>query len=86
MPGLMRMAARTAVVAGTATAVSNRVNDRHYANQQQAYNEQQQQAPQAAPATAQDSVTDQLQQLAAMHNSGVLSDAEFEAGKAKILG
>ena len=52
--GLMRMAARTAVVAGTATAVSSRVAyrqaDKHAAKQQEAYDEQQQAAAAAAPA------------------------------------
>ncbi len=93
MPGLMRGVARTAVVAGTATAVSNRVSRRQANrwNQQaeaQAY-EQQQMAQQMAPPPAAASSTDdklaQLKELGALKESGVLTDAEFEAQKAKIL-
>jgi hypothetical protein len=92
----MRMAARTAVVAGTATAVSSRVAyrqaDKHAAKEQQAYNEQQAAAPAApaeapaAAAPAQDDQMTQLQNLAALHTQGVLSDEEFAAAKAKVLG
>lgn len=93
MPGLMRGVARTAVVAGTATAVSNRVSRRQANrwNQQaeaQAY-EQQQMAQQMAPPPSAASSTDdklaQLKELGALKESGVLTDAEFEAQKAKIL-
>jgi hypothetical protein len=91
MPRLIRGVARTAVIAGTATAVSNRVSRRQgnrwaqqeqdqYAQDQQA---QQQPAPAAAPAT--DTVT-QLQKLADLKSQGILTDAEFQAQKAKILG
>jgi hypothetical protein len=88
-PGLVRGMARTAVVAGTATAVSGRVARR----QQQRWAQQAQQeaplpaapAPAAAPA-GQDDVSSQLQELASMHASGVLSDDEFAAAKAKVLG
>jgi Short C-terminal domain len=97
MPGLLRGVARTAVVAGTATAVSNRVS-RRQANrwsaqeeqqyQQQAYAQQQQYAapppPQPAAAPAPDPI-EQLKELAALHAQGILTDAEFEAQKAKIL-
>ena len=86
-PGIVGMAARTAVVAGTATAVSGRVARR----QQQKY-EQSQPAPAPAPAPAapapgggEDDVVEKLQQLASLHSSGVLSDEEFEAAKAKLL-
>jgi hypothetical protein len=98
MPRLMRTVARTAVIAGTATAVSGGVSRRQqnrwaqqdqdqYAQdqyyQQQAY---QQQAPApAAAAPATDTVT-QLQQLADLKNQGILTDQEFAAQKAKILG
>ena len=91
--GLLRMAARTAVVAGTATAVSGRVarrqaaryDDQQYAQEPQQYApEPQQYAPQA-PA-AEDDATAQLQKLAALHTQGVLTDDEFSAAKAKILG
>ncbi len=94
--GLMRMAARTAVVAGTATAVSGRVAHRQASkyNEQaeaQAY-EQQQAAAAAPPAPAapapapQDDQMAQLQNLAQLHTQGVLSDEEFAAAKAKVLG
>lgn len=82
--GLVRMAARTAVVAGTATAVSGRVAHR----QAEKYNEQaaQQQAAAAPAAPAVDETTEKLQQLAALHAQGILSDEEFAAAKAKALG
>ena len=89
--GLLRMAARTAVVAGTATAVHGRVQRRQAAkydeqDQQQDPQEQQQDAqPAPAPAPEDDS-TAQLQNLAALHTQGVLTDEEFAAAKAKILG
>jgi hypothetical protein len=102
MPGLLRGVARTAVVAGTATAVSNRVSRRQANrwNQQeeaQYYEQQQQQqqyyepppqqyapAPAPAPAPAVDPI-EQLQKLADLKNQGILTEAEFEAQKAKIL-
>jgi membrane protease subunit (stomatin/prohibitin family) len=86
------MAARTAVVAGTATAVSGRVarrQDQKYAAQdQQQYDQQQQQyAPPPAPAAPpEDDQASQLQNLAQLHTQGVLTDEEFAAAKAKILG
>ena len=85
--GLLRMAARTAVVAGTATAVAGRVQ-RRQANkwdQQDAQQEQQYQQ-EAPPPEAEDDATAQLQNLAALHTQGVLTDEEFSAAKAKILG
>ena len=83
--GLVRMAARTAVVAGTATAVSGRVQRRQAARYDQQDAEQ---AAQAAPppAEAEDDGAAQLQNLAALHTQGVLTDEEFAAAKAKILG
>jgi hypothetical protein len=92
----MRGVARTAVVAGTATAVSNRVSRRQanrWASQdEQAYYEQQQQyaqqqAAEPAPAPAAPAVDPiaQLKQLAELHSQGILTDAEFDAQKAKIL-
>ena len=88
--GLMRMAAHTAVVAGTATAVSGRVAHR----QAEKYNAQAQEqqaaaapVPAAAPAApAEDDQMTQLQNLAQLHTQGVLSDEEFAAAKAKVLG
>jgi putative oligomerization/nucleic acid binding protein len=91
--GLLRMAARTAVVAGTATAVSGRVAHRQnekWAAQDQAQYDQQQaaydagaQAAQAQPAADPNA---ELQNLANLHAQGVLTDEEFAAAKAKILG
>ena len=85
--GLVRMAARTAVVAGTATAVSGRVQRRQAAR----YDEQDaqqyaQQAPPPAAAPPEDDATAQLQNLAQLHAQGVLTDEEFAAAKAKALG
>ena len=114
MPGLLRGVARTAVVAGTATAVSGRVQRRQAdkyaerdaqtaANRSQAYEEdmaqqqpqyaapppQQQYAPPppepAGPASQQDMI-DQLKQLGELRDAGVLTEAEFAAQKAKLLG
>jgi hypothetical protein len=109
MPGLLRGVARTAVVAGTATAVSGRVQRRQaekfagrdaniYAQREEAY--QQQTAPQyaappppppqyapppAAPAASQEDKLEQLQKLGDLKAQGILTEAEFEAQKAKIL-
>ena len=96
MPGLLRGVARTAVVAGTATAVSGRVQRRQaekFADRDQAiaanrgagYAEGAQ-SVQAAPAAApQDDSIAKLQQLADLHTQGVLTDEEFSAAKAKLL-
>ena len=90
--GLLRMAARTAVVAGTATAVHGRVQRRQAAKwdaqEQQQYAQQPQYAPeqQYAPEAPEDDATAQLQNLAKLHTQGVLTDEEFAAAKAKILG
>jgi Short C-terminal domain len=81
MPGLIRGVARTAVVAGTATAVSNRVS-RRQAGRWAEQDEQQAAAPAAAPAQ---SVPEQLQQLADLKAQGALTEQEFEAQKAKLL-
>lgn len=85
MPGLIRGVARTAVVAGTATAVSGRVQRRQqarWAQQEPAYAEP---AP-AAPAPAADDPIAKLKELGELHQSGVLTDEEFAAQKAKLLG
>jgi len=88
---LIRGVARTAVIAGTATAVSNRVSRRQanrWSQQEEAqYNEQQQAAPQAAApeAASQDDKLDQLKKLGELKAAGVLTDAEFEVQKEKIL-
>ena len=91
--GLVRMAARTAVVAGTATAVSGRVarrqNARWAEDDQAAYDQQmasQQQAYPTQPAPPADDKTSELQNLAELHSQGVLTDEEFAAAKAKLLG
>lgn len=97
MPGLIRGVARTAVVAGTATAVSNRVSRRQArrwaADEPQQYYEepppQQYAQPQYAPpppAPAAPDPIEQLKELAALKEQGILTDAEFAAEKAKILG
>lgn len=87
---LLRMAARTAVVAGTATAVSNRVSRRQYnrwADQESAaaYEEQQRYAA-PPPAPAADPTTAQLEELARLRDQGILTDEEFSAKKRQILG
>jgi hypothetical protein len=100
MPGLLRGVARTAVIAGTATAVSGRVQRRQaekyadrdaaiYAEREQAYQQQVAPAPEPAAVAAAPSegdVLDQLKQLGELHASGVLTDDEFAAQKAKLLG
>ncbi len=103
MPGLIRGVARTAVIAGTATAVSNNVSRRQtnrwadkdqqaaanaYSQQQYAQAQYQQYAPPPAPAPVAEAAPDlvgELSKLAELKAAGVLSDAEFEAAKAKLL-
>jgi hypothetical protein len=97
MPGLLRGVARTAVVAGTATAVSNRVSRRQagrWAQQEQqpayqepAYQEPayQQPAPAAPAGNDMESKLAQLKDLGALKEQGVLTDAEFEVQKSRIL-
>jgi hypothetical protein len=87
----MRGVARTAVVAGTASAVAGRVHhhqDEKYAAQDQAAYEQQmaEQQAYAPPPPAASDTTAELQQLAQLHNQGILTDEEFAAKKAQILG
>jgi len=85
---LLRGMARTAVIAGTATHVSNNVSRRQankWAGQEQQQNEQQQQAAAPVAAPVDDSM-DKLKELGQLHESGVLTDEEFAAAKAKILG
>ena len=84
--GLLRMAARTAVVAGTATAVSGRVQRRQAAKWDQQDAQQYAQEPQYAPPPPEDDSAAKLQELAALHTQGVLTDEEFAAAKAKALG
>jgi hypothetical protein len=90
MPGLIRGVARTAVIAGTATAVSNRVS-RRQANkwaaqgQEQAYEQAPPPAPEPAAAPSTGDTLAQLKELGELKAAGVLTEAEFEAQKAKIL-
>jgi membrane protease subunit (stomatin/prohibitin family) len=91
--------ARTAVVAGTASAVSGRVQQRQQqrwgaqeaaaqeeaAAQQQAVQQQTPPAQAAPPAPPADDIIDRLERLAELKKQGILTDAEFEAQKAKIL-
>jgi hypothetical protein len=91
MPRLLRTVARTAVVAGTATTVSNRVS-RRQANkwgQQEAAQAPPEAAPApAAPAAAPasgSSMLDQLKELGELKTQGVLTEDEFAAQKAKLL-
>ena len=90
MPGLLRGVARTAVIAGTATAVSNRVSRRQagrWAEQDQAEAyQQQQQAYGPPPEDDMDARIEQLKDLAALRDQGVLSPAEFDAQKRRLLG
>ncbi|MGW6985497.1 SHOCT domain-containing protein [Streptomyces sp. NPDC054932] len=100
MPGLLRGVARTAVIAGTATAVSNRVSRRQGGRwaqqdaQQQAQQEAQQQAaappppPPAAAPPADDMTTkiEQLKQLSTLKEQGVLTEQEFAEQKRRLLG
>ncbi|MCL6670330.1 MULTISPECIES: SHOCT domain-containing protein [Streptomyces] len=100
MPGLLRGVARTAVVAGTATAVSNRVSRRQqgrwaaqaqpsqgYQQQPQGYQEAPPPQPAATTSTADDMTNkiDQLKQLGELKAQGVLTDAEFEEQKRRLL-
>lgn len=95
-PGLVGMAARTAVVAGTATAVSGRVarrQQRKYGEQDAAYVEQQAAAMEqgfeqgaAGMAPAEPDYTAELQQLAQLKAQGILTEEEFQAKKKQILG
>ena len=108
-PSLVGTMARTAVIAGTATAVSNKVSQGQAAKAQQAadaqaYQAQQQQEamaqqmaaqqaaapPPPAPAPAaggiSDEVVGQLKQLAELRDAGILTEEEFSAKKAKLLG
>jgi len=86
-PGLVGMAARTAVVVGTANAVSNRQQQK-YANQAAAQQEAaaEQAAPTAPAAAPQDDLVSQLEALAKLRDQGILTDEEFSAKKAQLLG
>jgi hypothetical protein len=90
MPGLIRGVARTAVVAGTATAVSGRVSRRQsarWAAQEAPPPPQAAPAPPpAAPAAPAASTIDQLKELGELKSQGIITEEEFAAQKAKLLG
>jgi hypothetical protein len=97
MPGLLRGVARTAAVAGTATAVSNRVSRRQAARwgqqeqaayPEQGYPQESYAQPPAAPSPTDDRDRQlaQLKQLGELKAQGVITDEEFAAQKAQILG
>jgi hypothetical protein len=91
--GLIGGMARTAVVAGTATAVSNRVSRRQAGRwaeqdtqqQQQAYEQQAYAAPVAQQAPPEEDRFEQLEKLGQLKASGILTEAEFQAEKARLL-
>jgi membrane protease subunit (stomatin/prohibitin family) len=86
MPGLLRGVARTAVIAGTATGVSNRVSRRQYNRWSQQESQQEEvEQPQAAPPPAAADPIDRLKELGELRDSGVLTEEEFQAQKAKVL-
>ena len=89
-PGLVRVAATTAVVAGTAGAVRHRQDQKHAAQDQAAYDQQmaEQQAaapPPPAPPAADDPYAE-LQKLAELKAQGIITEEEFEAKKKQLLG
>ena len=91
MPGLLRGVARTAVVAGTASAVGGRVRHRQEMRWAQQEEEQYAAAPAPAPAGAPAAPTggstiDQLKELGELKAQGILTEEEFAAQKAKLLG
>ena len=86
--GLVRAAATTAVVAGTAGAVRPRQDQKYAAQDQAAYDQQMaaQQAAAAQAAPAQPDYAAELEQLAQLKAQGILTEEEFEAKKKQILG
>ncbi|MEU3321070.1 SHOCT domain-containing protein [Streptomyces sp. NPDC006785] len=89
-PGLLGTIARTAVISGTATAVSNRVEERGRRRREAARTPQMPPAPAPGPAPASASAgpdrVAQLTQLADLKTQGLLTDEEFATEKARILG
>ena len=92
-PGLVRVAATTAVVAGTATAVSGHVQNSQQAKAEEQQRAAQQQAAQAPPPAAEsaaqtgdDETLATIEKLAAMRDKGIITDEEFTAKKAQLLG
>ena len=94
MPGLVRGMARTAAVVGTATATRGAVNRRQANKNAQAYAQAEQTAyatpaPEAAPpdqGTVEEDPIAQLERLGALYSQGLLTDEEFAAQKAKVMG
>ena len=87
MPGLLRGVARTAVIAGTATHVSNNVSRRQaqrWAAEEQP--QQYQEAPAAPAASSQDEIYVQLEKLGQLKTDGILTQEEFDAKKKQLLG
>lgn len=88
-PSLIGSMARTAAVVGTAQAVSGRVAQSQatrFQNEQDAAAFREQQQQQQPTGISQAEIIDQLQKLGSLHQSGVLTDAEFAAQKARLLG
>jgi membrane protease subunit (stomatin/prohibitin family) len=87
-PGLVRAAATTAVVAGTAGAVRHRQDQKYARQDQEAYDQQMaaQAAAQQQAAPAEPDYAAELEQLAQLKNQGIITDEEFEAKKKQILG
>lgn len=89
-PGLVRAAATTAVVAGTAGAVRHRQDQKYASQDQEAYDQQMADQQAAAPpppaeAPPEDDKFAKLEKLADLNKQGILTDEEFAAEKAKIL-
>lgn len=86
-PSLVNTAARTAVVVGTASAVSNKAASNQAAKAQAAAPDAAAPVPASAPEAAlSDDVYDQLKKLGELREAGILTDAEFQAKKTQILG
>ena len=85
-PGLVRMAAGTAVIAGTAGAVRHHQDQKYAAQDQAAYDHDQMAAQQAQAQPAAPDYAAELEQLAQLKAQGILTDEEFEAKKKQILG
>ena len=81
---------RTAAIVGTANAVTHHQQEKYAAKDQAQYEEQQAAAEAAAPppaaAPAEPDMNAELTQLAQLHSQGILTDEEFAAKKAQILG
>lgn len=93
-PGLLGLAARTAVVAGTATAVGGGIRRYQQRKQQDEYDREQYEAARqeaaagerATPASGNEDVVTELQKLAELRKTGALTEAEFESAKTRLLG